>query len=74
MVMDDWVIICIKLVIHMGWVDYPTLFLAILERLTKFSNTLLNTFILLPMYREIIKILKTVPDLLHTPDSLTDIY
>ena len=60
-------IICINLVLPMGWVDSPNFFCAFSETLTDVANVLVNTDLPVPSYGAISKILATGPGPPHTP-------
>ena len=65
--------ICIDLVLPMGWVDSPKFFCAFSETLTDVVNALVNTDLPVPSYGTIYDIRVTGPGLPHTPGSLTHI-
>ena len=52
---DDGVIICIYLVLPMGWVESPKFFCDFLETLTDVSKYLVNTDLYAPAYGAITK-------------------
>ena len=58
---DDDVIICINLVLLMGWLDSPMFFHALSETLENVANTLVNTALPIPAYGAITKIPATAP-------------
>ena len=70
---DEGTIICIDLVLPMGWVDSPKFFCAFLETLADVANTLVDTDLPVPSYGAIYKIPATGPGPPHTPESLTNI-
>ena len=47
---DDVIIICIDLVLSMGWVDSTNFFCAFLEKLTDVANTLADADLPVPAY------------------------
>ena len=53
---EEGVILCIELVLPMGWVDSPKFFCAFLETLTDVANALVNTELPVPSYIAISKI------------------
>ena len=67
----EGIIICIDLVLPMGWVDSPKFFCAFLEMLMDVANDLVNTDLPVPSYGAISKIPATGPTPPHTPESLT---
>ena len=71
---DEDRIICIDLVLPIGWVDSPKFFCAFSEMLTYVANALVDTDLPVLSYNEISKILATGPGHPHTPESLTHIY
>ena len=71
---DEGRIICIKLVLPMGWSDSPKFFCAFLETPTDMENALVNTDLPVPSYGAIYKITSTGPGTPHTLESLTHIY
>ena len=71
---DVCIIVCIYLVLPMGWVDTPNCFCTFSETLTDVANTFLHTLLPLPGHGAIVKITKTCPVLPHTLDSLIHIY
>ena len=68
---DNFIIICIDLVLPMGWVDSPKFFCTFLETLTDVVNALIHTSLLVLRYGAIAKIPDTGPGLTHTLNSLT---
>ena len=70
---DEGCIICIDLVLSMGWVDSPKFFCMCLETLTDVANSLVDTDLLLPSYGAICNISATAPVYPHTLESLTHI-
>ena len=68
---DDCVIICIKIVLPMGWVDSPKYFYAISETLTDMVNALLHKSLPVPAYRAIAVIPDTGLGPPYTLGSLT---
>ena len=60
---DDCVIICIDLVIPMGWVESPKYFCTFSETITDVANTLVNMSLPVLGYGGISKISETVPGL-----------
>ena len=64
---DGGTIICIELVLSMGWVDSPKFFCAFLETLMDVVNTLVNTDLPLLSYQAISNIPATGPGPPHTP-------
>ena len=70
---DKGRVICINLVLPMGWVVSPKFFCAYLETLTDIENTLVDTDLPVPSYGTISDIPATGPGPPHTPESLTDI-
>ena len=68
---DSCIIICIDMVLPMGWVDSPKFFCTFLETLTDVVNALIHTSLLVLRYGAIAKIPDTGPGLTHTLDSLT---
>ena len=71
---DDCLIICIDLVLPMGWVDSPKYFCAFSETLTDVANALVHTSLPVTAYGAILEIPETGPGPPHTIDSLTHIY
>ena len=53
---DYCIIICIDLVLPMGWVDSPKFFCAFSETLTDLANTPVDTELPIPDYGDIAKI------------------
>ena len=70
---DKECIICIDLVLRMGWVDPPKLFCAFLETLTGVENSLVYTDLPVPSYGIISEIPSTGPVPPYTLESLTHI-
>ena len=70
---DEGTIICINLVLPMGWVDSPKFFCAFLETLTDMANTLVDTDFPVPSYVAISEIPANGPGPPHTPEILTHI-
>ena len=70
---DDCIIICISLVLPMGWMDSPKYFCAISETLADVVNALVHTALPVPAYGAILEILETSLGPPHTLDSLTHI-
>ena len=66
-------IICIKLVLPMGWLDSPKFFCTFSETLTDVANTLVDTDLPVLSYDAISEIPSTGTGPLHTPESLTHI-
>ena len=64
-------IICIGLVLPMGWVDTSKFFCAFSETLTDVANALVNTDIPVLSYGAISEIPATGPGPPHTPDRFT---
>ena len=71
---EDCIVVCIDLVLQIGWVDSRKFFYAFSKTLTGVANAVLHTLILVPGYGGITKIPKTSPGPPHTLDSLTHIY
>ena len=71
---NDCIIICINILLPMGWVDSPKFFCAFSETLTDVVNALLHTSLMEPGYGAITKIPETGMGLPHTLDSLTTVY
>ena len=71
---DKVCIICINLVLPMGWVDSPKFFCVFSETLTAMANDLVDTDLPVPSYGAISEIPETGPGPPHTPESLTHIY
>ena len=67
---DKGCIICIYMVLTMGWVDSPKFFCAFLETLIDVANALVDTDLPVQSYGAISKIPVTGPGPPHTPDSL----
>ena len=70
---DDCVIICIDLVIPMGWVESPKYFCTFSETLTDVANLLVHKSLPVPAYGTIGTIPETGLGPPHTLDSLTHI-
>ena len=70
---NDCIIICIDMVLPMGWVESTKFFCAFLETLTDVENALVHTSLIVPGYVAIIKNLKIWPGPPYTLDSLTHI-
>ena len=70
---DDAILICIDLVLPMGWVDSPKFFCAFSETLTDVANTLVYADLPVPAYGAISALPATEPAPFHTPASLTHI-
>ena len=66
-------IICINLVLPMGWVNSPIILCAFLEILIDVTNSLVDTDLLVLSYSKISDIPETRPGPLHTPHILTHI-
>ena len=64
-------IICINLVLPMGWVNSPIIFCAFLERLIDVTNALVDTDLLVLSYSKVSDIPATRMGPLHTPQILT---
>ena len=64
---DKDCIICIDLVLPMGWVERPKFFCAFLEILTDVANNLVDTELLVLSYGAIYDIPSPPPPLKHTP-------
>ena len=71
---DDCIIICINLVMMMGWVDEYKFFCALSETLTDTADALLDTDLTILAYGVISKITSTGSPPYHTCESLTHIY
>ena len=71
---DDCVIICIYLVIPMGWVNSLKYFYTFSEALTDVANELVHKFLPVPAYGVITTIPETGPGPHHTMDRLTHMY
>ena len=56
---NDFIIICIDMVLPMGWVESPKIFCAFLETLTYMENSFVHTLLPVPWYGTISKISKT---------------
>ena len=71
---DDYVIIiCIDLVLPMGWVDSPNFFCVFSETLTDVANALVGADLPVPAYGAIPALPATDPGSPHNPESLTHI-
>ena len=70
---DKLFIVCINLLLPMGWVESPKFFCALLETLTGVANDIFNKFLTVPRYVTISKILNIGPVPPHTLESLTHI-
>ena len=70
---DEGIIICINLVLPMGWVDSSKFFCEFSETLTGVANALVNSELPVPSYGAISEIPATGPGPPHTPESLTNI-
>ena len=70
---DNCAIICIDLVLPMGWVDSPKYFCAFSETLTDVATALVHTLLPVPAYGAISEIPETGPGPTHTIHSLTHI-
>ena len=70
---DDVVLVCIDLVLPMGWVDSPKFFCAFSETLTDVANALVDADLPVPAYAEISALPAIEPVLPHTSASLTHI-
>ena len=68
---DDCIIICIGLVLPMGWMDSPKYFCAFSDTLMNVANTLVYTWLPVPGYGVISKIPDTGPVPPYTLDNLT---
>ena len=64
---DEGTIICIKLVLIMGWVNSPKFFCAFLETLMDVANTLVETDLPVPSYGAISDIPEAGPVPPHNP-------
>ena len=69
----DCIIICIDLVLPMGWMDSPKFFCTFSETLTEVENALVHTSLPVLWYGAISKIPETGPGPSHTLDSLNHI-
>ena len=67
-------IICINLVLPMGWLDSPNFFCMLLEILIDMANALVDTDLPVPSYAAISKIPSTGPVPPHTPEIVTHTY
>ena len=70
---NEGIVICINLVLPMGWVDSPNLFCAFWEPLTDVENALVDTDFPVPSYGAILEIPSTGTGPPHTLQSLTHI-
>ena len=70
---DKGRIICIDLVLLMGWVDSPKFFCAFLEMLTDTANALVDKDLPVPSYSAISDIPGTGPPPPHNLESFTHI-
>ena len=70
---DDVVLLCIDLVLPMGWLDSPKFSCAFSKTITDMANYLVDADLPIPAYGEISALLTTEPGLPHTPASLTHI-
>ena len=70
---DDAILICIDLVLPMGWVDSPKFFCAFSETLTDVANALVDADLPVPAYGAISALPATEPGPPHTSASLTHI-
>ena len=70
---NDYIIICIYLVLPIGWVDLPKCFCAFSETLTNIVNALVNTLLLVPGCRTISNFHETSSVPPHTLNNLTHI-
>ena len=70
---DDVVLLCIDLVLPMGWLDSPKFSCAFSKTLTDMANAMVDADLPIPAYGEISALLTTEPGLPHTPASLTHI-
>ena len=68
---EDLVLICIDLVLLVGWVDSPKLFCAFSEMLTDVTNAMVDADLPVPAYGAISALPATNPPPLHTLASLT---
>ena len=68
---ENCVIICINLMLLMGWVDPPKYFCAIIETLTIVDNALVHTSLPVLAYGAISEIPENIPGPPHTMYSLT---
>ena len=66
-------IICVDLVLPMGWVKSPKFFCAFLQTLTDVANALVDMKLPVPSYDAISGIPATRPGPPHTPESLAHI-
>ena len=70
----DVIIICIDLILLMGWVDSPKFLCAFLATFTGVANTIVGTYFPVLAYRAISVLPNTEPIPPKIPDSLTNIY
>ena len=70
---DDGIIICVDLVLPMGWVESPKFFCDFSETLTDVTNALVDTYLPVPSYGGISELQSTGPVPPHTRRSLTNI-
>ena len=70
---EEGTIICLNLVLPMGWVDSTKFFCTCLETLIDVAYAPVNTYLLVPSYGAISEIPATGPVPPHTPESLTHI-
>ena len=70
---DYVIIICINLVLPIGWEDWPKFFCAFLEMLTNVANDLVDAYLPVPAYGAISVLPATDLGPPHTPESLTHI-
>ena len=59
---DECVLICINLVLPMGWVDSPKYFCTISETLADVENSMVHTSLLVPAYGAISEIPRDRPE------------
>ena len=73
-VLDDGIIIiCIDLILPMGWVDSAKFFCTFSETLTYLANALVDANLPVPAFQAIYVLSTTEPVPPHTPESLTHI-
>ena len=70
---NDFIIICVDMVLPMGWVDSPKFFCAFSEILTDVANAPVETDLPVPAYGSITKTPSTRPAPPHTCERLTHI-
>ena len=70
---DDVILICIDLVLPMGWVESPKFFFAFSETLTDVAKNMVNVDLPVTAYGEISALPATDPPPPHTLASLTHI-